>query len=281
MTLKINATSGYVLESTEPAFPEILLDTSSHDSIMTIYSYKNYCINGWFLASINDPRHIMAVDNLQKALKDLSFKNDKGFSVVFNTIRTDDPIRGILNSDEFGFKKIDCGRNMILVNKSINNSLKNLAERVGQVIRTVLSQIIGTDLSEQLVLTFLETEEPRRNILMGSMDNVPDQLLHSDVQKISMHDTKNMYIGILATQNGPTQLRVLTASHDDGCNKTTSSQLHRLVMTQYQIWVGHPQIIHGGCSSCHRNTRLHFYYDLPKNASKYTHYLKTELDDKK
>jgi hypothetical protein len=278
--LKVNAACGYVMEnSTHTAlFRETLLDNFSSENWKARYSIENYINNGWFVGIINDLEERKKVDEYETFIEQTSFADDFGFSTIFNTMEFNDPIRTILKGNEFGLKKVDGGRNMINIFKSKNEELKTLTKEIGELLRRNIYRNLCIEdsslLQDNLMLSLLETEAPKFNSLYKSMDEVPDQLLHIDVDPESnLYNHKEMFIGLLAVQKQTTYIRVVTGSHVNRIIEGPQ-MVHRVPLEKYQFWVAHPQIVHGGSSSQWRSRRLHFYHALPKRFLNKTFHLK-------
>ena len=100
--------------------------------------------------------------------------------------------------------------------------------------------------------------------------------MHADVVEDSkVPITRGMFIGLLALQDG-TCIRVLTGSHDPGHPEV--KHIHKVTLSRFQYFVGHPLLVHGGCgSSILRNLRLHFYNGLPEDSILHTSFVKFRL----
>ena len=64
-----------------------------------------------------------------------------------------------------------------------------------------------------------------------------------------------------------TKLRVLSGSH---LNKTKADKITTVEFSEYQYFVGHPFLIHGGYKGIEYNVRLHFYNGFPVTQSNVT-----------
>jgi hypothetical protein len=152
---------------------------------------------------------------------------------------------------------------------------------VGEIIQRMIAEDLHLSLDEtkktQMVLTLLETEGPEKG------DPVPDQLMHCDVNTDdSTLDAKDAFIGILACQIGLTEIRVLPRSHVIAKSDSYSvpEYIYRVQLPQYHYLVGHPFLIHGGCGSLHRNTRLHFYHGLSEDSQSKTFFVPWRVSDR-
>ena len=111
---------------------------------------------------------------------------------------------------------------------------------------------------------------------------VPDQIMHCDVNPDDNSlDVDEAFIGIVATQKGITELRVLAERRQLGRQSIYKMPqlVYRIQLPQYLYFVGHPFLIHGGCGSLSRNTRLHFYYGLSEDTQSKTFFVDWELED--
>jgi len=70
-----------------------------------------------------------------------------------------------------------------------------------------------------------------------------------------------MFIGLLALQETVTKIRVCPGTHRNFERKLEF--LKEVQLNQYQYFVGHPYLVHSGCSSTEYNLRLHFYHGYP------------------
>ena len=70
-----------------------------------------------------------------------------------------------------------------------------------------------------------------------------------------------MFIGLLALQETLTKIRVCPGTHLDFKRKLEF--LKEVQLNKYQYFVGHPHLVHSGCSSTEYNIRLHFYHGYP------------------
>jgi hypothetical protein len=200
-------------------------------------------------------------------------------------------------------------------------TLKARAEKVG---KHECSGMKGKKNPKQslskMFLTALETQAPMLNPSTGTLDWIPNQLLHSDTDPNNgMSWTSDQFIGLVATNPGTTYVRVITGSHhlkDDDYRKR--KYIHVIALQQYDYFVAKPTLIHGGSTnkpyedddpSCddssaaanmtrrsmkgtvplstitlssgeqctdfkqYRNTRLHFYYNIPTAATNQTYFL--------
>ena len=184
-------------------------------------------------------------------------------------------------------ERVDCGRNMIHISKTKELELKKQSLSVGSMLQRLISKDLNLDSAlkkcsstrkkNQMVLTVLETVQSEET------DAIPDQLLHSDVNPAdSTLDAIDAFIGILATQSGMTELRVvLPRSH----SKKEANAYHlpefiyRIQLPRYYYLVGHPFLIHGGCGSLNRNTRLHFYHGLSQDSQSQTFFVPWKVKD--
>jgi len=89
---------------------------------------------------------------------------------------------------------------------------------------------------------------------------VPDQLLHSDVEFDNDHmDELYMFIGLVALQD-KTSMRVCPGSH----RSKSFIDVLRVDLNKYEYIVCHPKLIHSGCGADEANYRLHFYHGKPR-----------------
>jgi hypothetical protein len=77
-----------------------------------------------------------------------------------------------------------------------------------------------------------------------------------------------MFIGLLAMEPSTTTIRVCSGTHCGGPMKA----IKKIHLAQYQFFVGHPNLIHGGCGATKRNIRLHFYNGISKEQVEQTYY---------
>jgi len=100
-------------------------------------------------------------------------------------------------------------------------------------------------------LTALETQAPMLNPSTGTLDWIPNQLLHSDTDPNNgMSWTSDQFIGLVATTAGTTYVRVITGSHhlkDDVYRKR--KHIHVIALQQYDYFVAKPTLIHGGSTN--------------------------------
>ena len=71
-----------------------------------------------------------------------------------------------------------------------------------------------------------------------------------------------MFIGLLALQETVTKIRVCPGSHLLNFDRKVEF-LKEVQLNKYQYFVGHPHLVHSGCSSSEYNLRLHFYHGYP------------------
>ncbi len=88
-----------------------------------------------------------------------------------------------------------------------------------------------------------------------------------------------MFIGLLALQESEslTKIRVCPGTHEDFQRKLEF--LHEVQLNKYQYFVGHPHLVHSGCSSIEYNLRLHFYHGYPPEIADLTDHI-DEVDFK-
>ncbi len=70
-----------------------------------------------------------------------------------------------------------------------------------------------------------------------------------------------MFIGLLALQE-TTKIRVCPGTHLPDFQRKLEF-LKEVQLNKYQYFVGHPHLVHSGCSSTEYNVRLHFYHGYP------------------
>lgn len=70
-----------------------------------------------------------------------------------------------------------------------------------------------------------------------------------------------MFIGLLALQE-TTKVRVCPSTHLPDSQRKLEF-LKEVQLNKYQYFVGHPHLVHSGCSSTEYNVRLHFYHGYP------------------
>jgi len=195
----------------------------------------------------------------------------------------------MLQNNRFANCKIDSGRNMIHISCTNETELVNQSTRVGEMIQNQIALDLGLketirtrgNSRTPMVLTLLETEPAVKDEL-GNDVLVPDQLVHCDVDSNDKSlDSEDAYIGLLATQNGYTELRVLRGSHLLAKTATLKMPkfIYRLQLPQYFYFVGHPFLLHSGCGSVLRNTRMHFYHGLSQDSQSQTYFVKWEFSD--
>ena len=239
------------------------------------FSAKNYEIYGFYIGWIEDEEDRIQIDVLQQQMLKEPFKTRNSYLQVFNTLSSED--RRAKQLRKRRGSRVDGGRNMIHISNTTEVDLKEQANIVGNIVRSKISQDLNlTAERNQMVLTLLETESSVQG------DCVPDQLMHCDVDSDdSSLDVFDAFIGILATQMGVTELRVLPRSHR--IKKSASYKLpefiYRVQLPRYYFLVGHPFLIHGGCGCMWRNTRLHFYHGLSEDSQSKTFFVKWEVKD--
>ena len=259
----------------------------------------------------------------------IPFRERKVWNQVFNTLQNTSVFHQTLKPMQL---PIDAGRNQIFINKTESKTLKARAEKVGKILKyqclndlKVRSGIEGKQNPKQslskMFLTALETQAPMINPSTGTLDWIPNQLLHSNTDPNNGSSwTSDQFIGLVATNPGTTYVRVITGSHhlkDDHYRKR--KYIHVIALQQYEYFVVKPTLIHGGSTnkpykdddpSCddgsaaanimprrsmkgtvplstiklssveqcndvkqYRNTRLHFYYNIPAAATNQTYFL--------
>jgi len=242
------------------------------------FSAKHYKDNGFYIASVKDSNDKNEIDVLQQQMRKETFSTRNGNLPVFNTFSNEDPRLIELKRSE---KRVDMGRNMIHISATKEKELVKQSVLVGEIIQRMIAEDLHLSLDEtkktQMVLTLLETEGPEKG------DPVPDQLMHCDVNTDdSTLDAKDAFIGILACQIGLTEIRVLPRSHVIAKSDSYSvpEYIYRVQLPQYHYLVGHPFLIHGGCGSLHRNTRLHFYHGLSEDSQSKTFFVPWRVSDR-
>jgi hypothetical protein len=173
---------------------------------------------------------------------------------------------------------------MIHISSTKEKQLVKHARLVGELVKNRIALDLGlvegisTDAqgnrTTPMVLTLLETEPAVGNI------RVPDQLFHCDVNPDDESlNRSDAYIGVLATQSGHTELRVLHGSHllKLSATYTIPEFVYRIQLPQYFFFVGHPFLMHSGCGTILRNTRLHFYHGLSQNSQSNTYFVNWTL----
>jgi len=251
------------------------------------FSAKYYSENGFYISCVSNSDERREIDLLQDNLQKETFATRNSNLPVFNSFSNEDPRAIKLRKNCRRGERVDGGRNMIHISLTTDTNLKKQSILVGNIVERMIAEDLHLDLTSlkgsgnesktnQMVLTVLETEGP-----IGG-DSVPDQLMHCDVDTDdSTLDAKDAFIGILATQSGATELRVLPRSHR--ITKSGSYNLptfiYRVQLPQYFYLVGHPFLIHGGCGSGHRNTRIHFYHGLSEDSQSKTFFVPWEVKD--
>jgi hypothetical protein len=281
-----NVAAGYIGDVI--SIPEKLLTLSK--SQLRHFSCRNFKLNGFYIGCIKERNENQQIDALQRLMEREEFKQRDSCLPVFNTMSSNDNRRKLmLKSNRFAHCKMDSGRNMIHVSCTKETELVNKATSVGDMIHDHIALDLGLtetittrgNSGNAMVLTLLETEPAVKDEL-GNDVLVPDQLVHCDVDSNDKSlDSPDAYIGILATQMGYTELRVLHGSHT--LTKTATLEMphfiYRLQLPQYFYFVGHPFLLHSGCGSVLRNTRIHFYHGLSQESQSQTFFIKWQLSD--
>ena len=288
-----NFAAGFI--DTPVEFREKILSISTDQ--LRNFSYKNKVKNGFYFGVIENEEERQQIDKLQELMEKKEFKTRDSCLPVFNTFKSyDDRLKQLRKAKPFD--KIDGGRNMIHISKTNEKQLLEYSNVLGSIIRDkIAADLDFSSLSLErrctrsskrilpIILTLLETESAIRDD-KGELACVPDQLIHCDVNSDDKGlDRADSYIGILATQKGFTELRVVPRSH---LMKKQSSYrmpefVYRVQLPQYYYFVGHPFLLHSGCGSLMRNTRLHFYYGLSQKSQSETAFIDWQLsstDDK-
>ncbi len=81
-----------------------------------------------------------------------------------------------------------------------------------------------------------------------------------------------MFIGLLALQEF-TKIRVCPGTHNVPDSEHKLEFLKELQLNKYQYFVGHPHLLHSGCSSAEYNLRLHFYHGFPPEVANSTDHI--------
>ena len=129
---------------------------------------------------------------------------------------------------------------MIHISNTTEVDLKEQANIVGNIVRSKISQDLNlTAERNQMVLTLLETESSVHG------DCVPDQLMHCDVDSDdSSLDVFDAFIGILATQIGVTELRVLPRSHRIKKSVKYNTRVYLQSSASKILFLGWPSLSH-------------------------------------
>ena len=99
---------------------------------------------------------------------------------------------------------------------------------------------------------------------------MPAQLLHRDVcNSDHQYSAPYMFIGLVAMEEGVTKMRACAYSHNV-FKHHKPEHLSEVQLDKYQYFVGHPFLIHSGCSSSKYNLRLHFYHGYPDSVGSQT-----------
>jgi hypothetical protein len=275
-----NAAAGFIADNVPiPEKPLVLTKQQ-----LQKFNFKNYSINGFYIGNVQNETEHRQIDILQSLMARESFENRQSCLHVFNSMSEDDTRRRkLLSKKEFANYKIDRGRNMIHISNTKERQLVKHARLVGEIVKHRIALDLGLEeainidakgTNTPMVLTLLETEPAVGDI------RVPDQLFHCDVNPNDKSlDRPDAYIGVLATQTGFTELRILCGSHLLTWSDTYKIPefVYRIQLPQYFYFVGHPFLMHSGCSSLLRNTRLHFYHGLSQNSQSTTYFVKWKL----
>jgi len=280
-----NLVSGLVGDTNK--LPETVLTINSRQHLYN-FSYQFYKVNGFYIGYVDDASDRKQIDILQDYLAIENFSSRDSCVPVFNTFPSYDKRLKQLKAKRFVNSRIDRGRNMIHISCTKEKLLKQQSLKVGALLQRKIakdlhwsSSITSTcseNFHDQMVLTLLETEASVKDH-NGFDVFVPDQLMHCDVDcNDATLNNDGSFIGILATQMGFTELRVLKGSHliNHSTYKTPES-IKRILIPQYYYFVGHPFLIHGGCGSLLRNTRFHFYHGLSEESQSRTYFPQWEL----
>jgi hypothetical protein len=269
---KIHSGGFYVSTNEESEFPYYDLADSVH--WRNNFSVRNFKSNGLYVGTVHNASLRKEIDKLHDNASRVFDQHRNLVTTVFNTMKLDDPRRNELLDEKYLPAPIDRGRNMLIVSKLLKkevefqNSCTDIATSVRDLI---LSDLKNTN-KHKMVLTLLETEAPTMNVKSQLPEEIADQMMHTDVNsKDPRLDKDHMFIGLLATQQGPTQIRVVLKSHVRHFG--LAKRVHLVTLGRYDYFVAHPKLIHGGCGCRERNVRLHFYHGLPKQASDQTFYV--------
>ena len=321
------------------------------------YNCKHFGDNGWYVSKL--PKEAFeAVDSLQEEMQCVPFRQRRVWNQVFNTLQNTsdyhEKLKQVKLSMDGAAVDTDSGRIQIFINETESKQLKAKAEKVGKILKyRVLEDLKKKNEEEEeekkqkqslsnkgekeekkkkkkqkqslsnMFLTALETEPPVMNPSTGTLDWIPNQLLHSDTDpNKGIYWEPDQFIGLVATNPGTTYIRVITGSHHlDNNDFGKRKYVHVIALQQYEYFVAKPTLIHGGstnkpyknedqgcgcddgCAATmirrstasadtiggspssssaveqfsdlerYRNTRLHFYYKIPKSATKQTHFL--------
>ena len=280
-----NFAAGFIGESV--VLPEKIVTLNRHQ--LKHFSSKNYGKNGFYIGCVKNDEERKKIDVLQGLMEREAFKTRNSCLPVFNTLSSNDDRMKKLGAKRFANCKIDGGRNMIHISSTKEKQLVEHATTVGFILRDKIASDLNLSNLERrssrsksspMVLTLLETEPAVRDN-EGDIVRVPDQLIHCDVDPddISL-DRPDSFIGVLATQKeGFTELRVVPRSHllRKQAQYMMPQYIYRLQLPQYYYFVGHPFLLHSGCGSLLRNTRLHFYHGLSVESQSKTFFIKWEL----
>ena len=274
-----NAAAGFVADNVPiPEKPLVLTRQQ-----LLKFSFKNYSTNGFYIGNVQDEGERRQIDILQSQMAQKSFETRDSCLHVFNSMSEDDiRRRKLLSGTIFANYKIDRGRNMIHISNTKEKKLVKQTRIVGDLVQNritldlgLVEEItIGTNNNTPMVLTLLETEPAVDDV------RVPDQLFYCDVNPNDKTlDRIDAYIGVLATQTGHTELRILSGSHLLNWSETYTVPefVYRLQLPQYFFFVGHPFLMHSGCSSLLRNNRMHFYHGLSQDSQSTTYFVKWKL----
>jgi hypothetical protein len=280
--IKLHAGGFYVAENKESELRQVDL---SKTALRNHYGPKNFKSNGFYVATAQDAAVRAKIDEqyVKAGMLCARYRNiDRIAQPVFNTMQIDDPLRKELKKRS-PTTKIDRGRNMFFVSQlpAEEHELKDLCADVANSVRDLILKdrniLESTQTKQKMVLTLLETEAPSRNVATNVMEEIDNQLMHTDVDSKDPHlDEDHMFIGILAIQAGHTAIRVLAKSHLNRMG--VAKHIHRIILGRYDYFVAHPKLIHGGCGCMEQNIRLHFYHGLPEEAKEQTFYVKLGED---
>ncbi len=280
--IRLHCGGFFVAENEESALPQYDLCNSS--SWRRNYGARNFKLNGFYVGTVQDAFLRAKIDKIYDGSSryiEQHRNNDRILQPVFNTMEVADARRKELYKMH-PFAKIDRGRNMVLVSKlpkcelEFKTSCTDVANEVRDLILKDLNILKSRKTEHEMVLTLLETESPSHNTATNVMEEIDNQIMHTDVDsKNPKLDDDHMFIGILATQAGSTTIRVCAKSHVT--YRGLAQHIHRVTLGRYDYFVAHPKLIHGGCGCMEQNIRLHFYHGLPKAAREQTFYVDWEL----
>jgi hypothetical protein len=200
--IKLHAGGFYVAENKESELRQVDL---SKTALRNHYGPKNFKSNGFYVATAQDAAVRAKIDEqyVKAGMLCARYRNiDRIAQPVFNTMQIDDPLRKELKKRS-PTTKIDRGRNMFFVSQlpAEEHELKDLCADVANSVRDLILKdrniLESTQTKQKMVLTLLETEAPSRNVATNVMEEIDNQLMHTDVDSKDPHlDEDHMFIGI-------------------------------------------------------------------------------------